>query len=82
MAPNEVEKDRWINVLNYLISASKSTQGVKAVVVSSELEAKSIFASVDKSKDKNLDRNEAAKYLNSINVKLDKSEIKNLIDVM
>jgi hypothetical protein len=99
LAPNEIERDRWVRVLDYFIILCKKRKGVlpetdeysndllfslllKYFILTLIRIMRNYFQIADKSKDKTITVNEITKFLESINLKLKKDQLKSLITVI
>ncbi len=80
MASNQLEKNRWINVLSYLIQSKKTNSNLDWTTNDELL--KSQFKKADKGNDKTIDLNEVDAFLESLNLKLKKEQIAALINVI
>jgi hypothetical protein len=77
MALSEADRNRWVRVLSYFILLCKKSKGV---LPETDKIMRNYFQLADTSNDKRLNENEVSAFLNSINVKLKKDELKKLIN--
>ncbi|RNA22069.1 1-phosphatidylinositol 4-5-bisphosphate phosphodiesterase delta-1 [Brachionus plicatilis] len=78
LASSEAERDLWVRVLSYFIVLTKKRKGV---LPEADKIMKSYFELADTSNDKKLDKNEVTEFLDSINIKLKKKQLKQLIKI-
>ena len=76
MAFSEADRNRWVRVLSYFILLCKKSKGV---LPETDKIMRNYFQLADTSNDKKLNENEVSAFLNSINVKLKKDELRKLI---
>lgn len=77
IAPSQTDRDRWVSVIDFLIKSRIKTSKTS----SHQPNTAELFASADKGKDQMISHQEAMNYLSSMNIKLKKSEIKNLLKI-
>ena len=98
LAPSEADRDLWVRVLSYFIVLTKKRKGVlpeadkylffnnfrKRYVLNCKFFSimKSYFELADTTNDKKLDKNEVTGFLDSINIKLKKKQLQQLIKVL
>ena len=76
IALNEEDRKLWVDSLNYYIELlAKNKKSVP------EADTEDYFKLADRSNDRKLDKSEINKFLDSINLKMDKQELKKLIQV-
>lgn len=77
IAPNELERDRWVRVLSYFILLTKKRKGV---LPETDKIMRNYFKLADRSNDKKINLNEVSAFLDSINIKLKKDKLKEMIN--
>ena len=76
VAFSEEDRKLWVDSLNYYIGFLKNKK--KQIP---EDDTENYFNQADRSNDKKLDKSEINKFLDSINLKMDKQQLKDLIKV-
>ncbi|CAF0759543.1 unnamed protein product [Brachionus calyciflorus] len=76
LAPSKAHRDIWVRVLSYFIILTKKRKGV---LPEADKIMTNYFELADKSKNKRLNKNEITEFLDSINIKLKKDQLKQLI---